>query len=198
MCRSGRLGDSRASGRSHGDGGASFRRGCRSCDCRRSYHDRAGRRLGGDGRGLLCRRRGHNGGCRARLRNNFTRSRPGSGGRWRRLGRLCSGWFGLNGWLCGLRRGRRGPASGSFLFFFLLYSLENVARFRHVRKVYLGFGRSVSPRGGRRAGFATLEVGTYTVGLIGFKRTGVGLLLSNPYGFKNIENGSALNFQFTR
>lgn len=84
-----------------------------------------------------------------------------------------------------------------FLLFFLQDSFEHVTRLGDMRQIYLGFGRSISPRGGGSAGFATLKVSTHTFGLVGLQRTGVGLLLGNSHGFKNIKNRLALDFQFT-
>ena len=66
-----------------------------------------------------------------------------------------------------------------------------------MREVDFGPGRSIRARGCGCAGFATLEVGTHTLRLIRFQRTGMGLFLGDAYGLENIENGSALDFELT-
>ena len=196
----GRFCSHRVSGRSRRDGWARFRSGRGWRSGRRPGNYRPSWRFGRDGRGC-CRRRGrcgYDGRRRARLRNDFAWGRF-CRSRWRRCrSGLCDRLGSRRSGLCGLGRWWRGALGrgGRFLFFFLQDSLEHVAGFGDVRKVYFGLGRSIGPRGGC-AGFAALKVGAHTLSLIFFQRTGVGLLLSNTYSFENIKNGSALDFQFT-
>lgn len=197
------FGGDRARGRCCGDGRTRLSSG-RSADGWPG-NDRTRGRLGSDSGAL--RWCSSNGSSRSWLRNNPARhglrSNWGSGSRNNRDRGL---WRRRRGHRGGLNR-RRGGGSwcgpwrrsgcGCFLLLLLQDGFQHISGLRDVGQIDLGPGRGVSARGAGCTGLTALEVGAHTLGLVILQRTGVCLLLSDAYCFKNIKNGFALDFQFT-
>jgi len=83
-----------------------------------------------------------------------------------------------------------------FLLFLLQNGFQYVAGLGNLGQVNFRPGRTFGARS-RCSGLPALQVGTHTLGLIFFKRTGVRLLLCNADRLENVEDGPALDFQLT-
>ena len=162
---------------------------------RRLGNNRPCRRMRGDGR-----RRSHNGRRLAWRRNNLARLGT-SGGRRRggnRRGRGPGGGRGSSG------PGGRAAAAGSLLFLLLLGldRLQHIAWLGDVREVDLGsnrLGRAIRGSTVRRGRLlAVREVLAHLVGLMLFKRTGMGFAGGQTQFSQNFKNLLTLDFQLAR